>query len=67
MTGTVDPDTGQVTGGSSPVSGSGAVAVPVSVDVADNRRQMVLAGVATVLLLGLVLGPPLVARAMRSR
>jgi phosphate ABC transporter phosphate-binding protein len=65
--GTVDPDTGQVTGGSSSSSGSGVSAVPVSVDVADNRRQMVLATLAAVLLLGLVLGPPLVARAMRSQ
>jgi hypothetical protein len=41
--------------------------VPVSVDVADNRRQMVLASLAVVLLLGLVLGPPLVARTLRNR
>jgi hypothetical protein len=43
------------------------VAAPVSVDSADNRRQMVLAILASVLLLALVLGPPLVARTMRSR
>ncbi|MBV8540828.1 MAG: phosphate ABC transporter substrate-binding protein PstS [Pseudonocardiales bacterium] len=65
--GTIDPDTGKVIGGSTSTSDSGASAVPVSVDIADNRRQMVLAGVAAVLLFGLILGPPLVASAMRSR
>ena len=66
--GTVDPNTGQLIGGSSTSgSGSDVVAAPVSVDSADNRRQMVLALLASVLLLALVLGPPLVARAMRSR
>jgi phosphate ABC transporter phosphate-binding protein len=66
----IDPDTGQVIGGTMPAGPSGSTgvsAVPVSVDVADTRRQLVLAMVAAVLLLGLVLGPPLVARAMRSR
>jgi phosphate transport system substrate-binding protein len=65
----IDPATGQVIGSTS-ASGSnssGASAVPVSVDVADNRRQMVLASLAAALLLGLVLGPPLVARTMRAR
>ena len=68
--GTIDPATGQVIDGSVSAGGSGssgASAVPVSVDVADNRRQMVLASLAAVLLLGLVLGPPLVARNMRNR
>jgi len=41
--------------------------VPVTVDLADNRRQTVLGVLAVVLMLGLVLGPPLVARTMRSR
>lgn len=63
----IDPDTGQVIGGASLAGGSGLSGVPVSVDVADNRRQMLLAVLAIVLLLGLVLGPPLVAHAMRSR
>jgi phosphate transport system substrate-binding protein len=63
----IDPDTGQVVGGASLAGGSGVSGVPVSVDVADNRRQMLLAVLAVVLLLGLVLGPPLVAHAMRSR
>lgn len=65
----IDPDTGQVIGGTALAdSGStGASAIPVSVDSADNRRQMVLALLAAVLLLALVLGPPLVARSMRSR
>jgi hypothetical protein len=63
----IDPDTGQATGTSLSSGSSGVSAVPVSVDVADNRRQMVLASLAVVLLLGLVLGPPLVARTMRRR
>ncbi|MGH3546630.1 MAG: phosphate ABC transporter substrate-binding protein PstS [Pseudonocardiaceae bacterium] len=66
--GTIDPNTGQLIGGSSTGgSSSDVAAVPVSVDAADNRRQMVLAIFAAVLLLGLVLGPPLVARTMHSR
>jgi hypothetical protein len=57
-----------VIGGATSGSSSSSVsALPVSVDVADNRRQMVLAILAAVLLLGLVLGPPLVARSMRGR
>jgi phosphate transport system substrate-binding protein len=54
-------------GAASGSNSSGASAVPVSVDVADNRRQMVLAMLAAVLLLGLIVGPPLVARTMRNR
>ncbi|MGH3783390.1 MAG: phosphate ABC transporter substrate-binding protein PstS [Pseudonocardiaceae bacterium] len=66
--GVIDPNTGQVLGGSSSGSGSSDVsALPVSVDSADNRRQMVLGTLAAVLLLALVLGPPLVARTMRAR
>ena len=67
---TIDPATGEVINGPSSLAGSGSSgvsAVPVSVDVADNRRQVVLAVLAIVLLLGLVLGPPLVARNLRSR
>ncbi|MGH3695419.1 MAG: phosphate ABC transporter substrate-binding protein PstS [Pseudonocardiaceae bacterium] len=67
---TIDPDTGQLIGGTSLAGGAGSTgvsAVPVSVDVADDRRQTVLAVLAVVLLLGLVLGPPLVARTMRNR
>jgi phosphate ABC transporter phosphate-binding protein len=67
---TIDPATGEVINGASSTSGSGSSgvsAVPVSVDVADNRRQMVLGSLAAVLLIGLVLGPPLVARKMRGR
>jgi phosphate transport system substrate-binding protein len=67
-TGAIDPNTGEVIGGATSGSSSSSVsALPVSVDVADNRRQMVLAILAAVLLLGLVLGPPLVARSMRGR
>jgi phosphate transport system substrate-binding protein len=69
-TGTIDPNTGETVNGTTSASGSGSSgvsAVPVSVDVADNRRQMVLASFAVVLLLGLVLGPPLVARRMRRQ
>jgi phosphate ABC transporter phosphate-binding protein len=66
---TIDPDTGQVIGSGTTSNGSssGVSAVPVTVDLADNRRQMVLGTFAVVLLLGLVLGPPLVARTMRRR
>jgi phosphate ABC transporter phosphate-binding protein len=67
---TIDPITGEVTSSGALASGSnssGASAVPVSIDVADNRRRMVLASLAAALLLGLVLGPPLVARSMRNR
>jgi phosphate ABC transporter phosphate-binding protein len=66
----VDPNTGQVIDGTTSANGSnssGVSAVPVSVDVADNRRQMALASLAVILLLALVLGPPLVARSMRNR
>ncbi|MDT7596710.1 MAG: phosphate transport system substrate-binding protein [Pseudonocardiales bacterium] len=69
-TGAIDPTTGEVIGGATSANGSaasGVSAVPVSVDVADNRRQMVLAMLAAVLLLGLIVGPPLVARSMRNR
>ena len=66
----VDPDTGQVLGGPALASGSGtsvAAAVPVSVDAADNRRQMVLALLTIVVIFGLALGPPLLAYRARSR
>jgi hypothetical protein len=65
----IDLDTGQViSGGTAGGGGSaGVTAVPVTVDLADNRRQTVLGVLAVVLMLGLVLGPPLVARTMRSR
>ncbi|MGH3777786.1 MAG: phosphate ABC transporter substrate-binding protein PstS [Pseudonocardiaceae bacterium] len=64
----IDPDTGQVIGGAASGSdGTTVSAVPVSVDVADGRRQMLLALIAVVLMLALVLGPPLVAQTMRSR
>jgi PBP superfamily domain len=66
----IDPDTGQVISGGTAGGSSGAAgvtAVPVTVDLADNRRQTVLGALAVVLLVGLVVGPPLVARTMRSR
>jgi phosphate transport system substrate-binding protein len=66
----IDPDTGQPTGGSALASDSGfsgASAVPVSVDTADNRRQMLLAALTVAVLLGLVLGPPLMAYRMHRR
>ena len=65
-----DPVTGQVIDGSALAGGpgsSGASAVPVSVDAADNRRQVLLAVLTTVVLLGLSLGPPLLAYRTRSR
>jgi hypothetical protein len=60
----IDPDTGQVIGGSALASGSsssGASAVPVSVDSADSRRQMLLAALTIAALLVLIFGPPLLA------
>jgi phosphate ABC transporter phosphate-binding protein len=68
-TGAIDPTTGEPIGGTTLAGGSsssGVSAVPVSVDLADSRRQIVLGSLAAVLLLGLVLGPPLIARKMRS-
>jgi hypothetical protein len=38
----------------------------VAVDAADNRRQMLLAILTTVVLLGLALGPPLLAYRARG-
>ena len=66
----IDPDTGQAIGGPALTGGSGtssASAVPVSVDATDNRRQMVLALLTIVVILGLALGPPLLAYRVRSR
>ncbi|MBW0010586.1 MAG: phosphate ABC transporter substrate-binding protein, partial [Pseudonocardiales bacterium] len=66
----IDPNTGQVIDGATSAGGSSSSdvsAVPVSVDAADNRRQMVLAALAVVLVLGLIFVPPLVARTMRNR
>ena len=66
----IDPDTGQVINGSaagSASSSSGASAVPVSVDAADNRRQMLVAALTIAALLGLILGPPLLAYLVRRR
>jgi phosphate transport system substrate-binding protein len=60
----IDPDTGQVIGGPTLASGSNsssASAVPVSVDSADSRRQMLLAALTIAALLVLIFGPPLLA------
>jgi phosphate ABC transporter phosphate-binding protein len=66
----IDPDTGQAVDGTTLAGGSGgstsASAVPVAVDAADNRRQMLLAILTTVVLLGLALGPPLLAYRARG-
>jgi phosphate transport system substrate-binding protein len=66
----IDPDTGQAINGSaggSALSSSGASAVPVSVDAADNRRQIVIAALTIAALLVLILGPPLLAYLVRRR
>ncbi len=66
----IDPDTGQPIGGAALANGSGTSsvsAVPVAVDAADNRRQLLLAILTVVVLLGLALGPPLLAYRVRSR
>jgi phosphate ABC transporter phosphate-binding protein len=66
----IDPATGQATGGSALASDSGSSgvsAVPVSVDPADDRRQMLFAALTIAALLGLILGPPLLAYRMHSR
>lgn len=62
--------TGQPIDGTSLASGTGSTgvsAIPVSVDVADNRRLIVLGVLAVALMLGLVVAPPLVAKTMRGR
>ncbi|MGH3702563.1 MAG: phosphate ABC transporter substrate-binding protein PstS [Pseudonocardiaceae bacterium] len=66
----LEPDTGQVIGGAAPAGGAGsssATAVPVAVDAADHRRQILLAVLTVAVLLGLALGPPLVAYRVRGR
>jgi phosphate ABC transporter phosphate-binding protein len=63
----VDPDTGEPIGEGGGDSGQTAYAVPVSIDVVDDGRQRLLTAIVVSLLVALVLGPPLVARAMRRR
>jgi phosphate ABC transporter phosphate-binding protein len=67
---TVDPVTGQVTSDATAAGGSGSAdvsAVPVSVGVADSRRQTLLAVLTVVVAVVLVLAPPLMAHRWGSR
>ncbi|WP_236788883.1 phosphate ABC transporter substrate-binding protein PstS [Amycolatopsis sp. GM8] len=60
----IDPDTGQpvnARGGS-----SGALAQPVSLGLQDNTTTALLASLAVVLFLGLIVGPPILARVLRK-
>ena len=53
-----------------PASDSGAAdvsAVPVSVGVADSRRQTALAALTVIVALALVLAPPLITHRIRIR
>lgn len=65
----VDPDTGQPLSGATLTGTSGAPvgAIPVTLETAPNRRQTLLAVLAALLLAALVLGPPLLSRALHAR
>ncbi|HET9256394.1 MAG TPA: phosphate ABC transporter substrate-binding protein PstS [Pseudonocardiaceae bacterium] len=66
----IDPDTGQVISEKASASDSGAAdvsAVPVSVGVADSRRQTALAALTIIVALALVLAPPLITHRIRIR
>ncbi|MFI7217396.1 phosphate ABC transporter substrate-binding protein PstS [Micromonospora maritima] len=65
----IDPDTGQViAGGAAAAGGEQVGAVPVALDGEDGwRLRHTLMALAAVLLLALVVGPPLVANALRAR
>jgi hypothetical protein len=61
--GVIDPDTGQVVGGTGGGGADSAAAIPVSLsNQLDPTLKTVLIVVACGLLLGLTVGPPLVAR-----
>ncbi|MEU6643433.1 phosphate ABC transporter substrate-binding protein PstS [Saccharomonospora sp. NPDC046836] len=59
----IDPETGEVIGGTEVL---GASAIPVSVQLRDNNFVL-LSVLAVVLLTGLIIGPPLIARALRRK
>jgi phosphate transport system substrate-binding protein len=66
----IDSETGQPIDESALPSGPGSAsanAVPVSVDAVNDRRQLLLAILTVVVLLGLALGPPLLAYTVRNR
>ncbi|MFJ3900668.1 phosphate ABC transporter substrate-binding protein PstS [Streptomyces sp. NPDC090025] len=69
--GTVDPDTGEVTGADAGAGNGGdssVVANPVTLAAdAGSGLRSVLMALSAVLLLGLVVGPPLVGRALAAR
>jgi archaellin len=58
---------GSGTGGAAPPPGSVVSAVQVSVGVAGNRRQLLFAALTSIVLLGLIFGPPLLASAVHRR
>jgi phosphate ABC transporter phosphate-binding protein len=63
--GTIDPDTGQVVGGAGAGGSDTVAAIPVSLsDQLDPTLKTVLIVIACGLLLGLTVGPPLIARVL---
>lgn len=63
-TGAIDPDTGLPVNGQTLAAGGSAV--PVSLDQRDNATAALLTALAVALLLGLVIGPPMLARRLRK-
>ncbi|MFG3688043.1 phosphate ABC transporter substrate-binding protein PstS [Micromonospora sp. NPDC047740] len=65
----VDPDTGEVVGGTAGVAaGEQVAAVPVALDGTDGwRLRHTLMLLAAVLLVALIVGPPLVSQALQGR
>ncbi len=62
-----DPDTGLAAGGGGRTGADSALAVPVSVGIQlDSTLKTVLIALACALLVGLTVGPPLIARAARK-
>ncbi|MER6799771.1 phosphate ABC transporter substrate-binding protein, partial [Amycolatopsis mediterranei] len=59
-TGAIDPDTGLAVNGQNVAAGGSSV--PVSLDQRDNATAALLTALAVALLLGLVIGPPILAR-----
>ncbi len=64
----IDPETGELLGaeGQSGLA-SNVSAIPVSVDLPNDRQRILLAVLAVILLVALVLGPPLVSRNLNQR
>ncbi|MER5666218.1 phosphate ABC transporter substrate-binding protein PstS [Streptomyces mirabilis] len=66
--GVVDPDTGQVLGGGGGTGDTSVAASPVSLDTGDALGlRTALMALSAVLLIGVVVGPPLIGRMMSHR